>query len=230
MQQLILELLPPPLPSFENFVAGGNGEALALLEGWRGAPRTPGDSNLGLLLYGEPGSGRSHLLHASALPYFDAAAEPDLTALADDVPDDAELAIDHMDYLSPTGQGVLFKLFNRLRPGVGRLLVAADQPPLRLAMREDLRTRLGSGLICRLQALSDAEKMQALRQRAAGRAMPLADEALEYLFRHAARDMGTLAALVDAVDRFSLEHRRPVTLPLLRQLLAAPIKNESRPV
>jgi DnaA family protein len=223
MQQLLLELLPPPLPSFDNFVGGSNAEALALLRGWLATPREAGDSDLVFLLYGEAGSGRSHLLHASALPYFDAATDADLAALAgDDIPDDAELAVDHIDRLSPAGQVTLFNLFNRLRPGVGRLLVGADQPPQRLAVREDLRTRLGCGLIVRLHPLTDTAKLDALRQRAARRALPLSDEALDYLFRHAARDMGTLAALVDAIDRFSLQHRRPVTLPLLRQLLAAP--------
>jgi DnaA family protein len=38
-------------------------------------------------------------------------------------------------------------------------------------------------------------------------------------FEHTARDMQSLLRVLEALDRFSLETRRPITLPLLRQLL-----------
>ena len=101
----------------------------------------------------------------------------------------------------------------------GRLLAAAPQPPAHLALREDLRTRLGSGLICRLHPLSDAEKAAALATQARERALKLPSEAIDYLLRHAPRDMPTLSAFVVALDRYTLEHKRAVTLPLLRELL-----------
>ncbi len=41
-----------------------------------------------------------------------------------------------------------------------------------------------------------------------------------YLLTHYRRDMPSLMALLDALDRFSLEQKRAVTLPLLRTLLA----------
>ena len=37
MRQLILELLPEAPPRFDNFVAGGNAEALTGLAAWAGA-------------------------------------------------------------------------------------------------------------------------------------------------------------------------------------------------
>ena len=148
MRQLLLELRPPAPPSLDNFVAGGNGEAVAALTGWLAGLQ----QELVFCLYGEAGSGRSHLLRASGFASVDAAIDPALATLeADDM-----LAIDNVDQLSPEGQIALFNHFNRLKMHGGRLLVAAPQPPAHLALREDLRTRLGSGLIYRLQALSDA--------------------------------------------------------------------------
>jgi DnaA family protein len=41
----------------------------------------------------------------------------------------------------------------------------------------------------------------------------------DYLLNHTARDMQSLLRVLEALDRFSLETRRPITLPLLRQLL-----------
>ena len=102
------------------------------------------------------------------------------------------------------------------------MLTSASQPPLHLALREDLRTRLGSGLIYRLHCLTDGDKIAALTALATTRGLRLPPEALDYLLARAPRDMRSLAALLMALDRYSLEHKRPITLPLLREVLLTP--------
>ena len=99
--------------------------------------------------------------------------------------------------LNDAGQVALFNHFNRLKMSSGMLLTAAGQPPAHLELREDLRTRLGSGLICRLQALTDAEKAEALATQAKERALKLTPELIDYVMRHAMEEEETeiLAAL-----------------------------------
>lgn len=217
MRQLLLDLIPAAPPSLDNFVPGGNGETLAALAGWLAAAQ--GESSF--LLWGEPGSGKTHLLTASGLPYRDAHLDPDLSGLPEAL---ETLAVDHVEQLSAKGQVALFNAFNRIRARGGKLLTATRLPPARLELREDLRTRLGYGLIYRLSPLSDAEKAAALRRQAEERAFRLPREAVDYLLRHAPRDMRTLSALVVALDHYSLEHKRPITLPLLREMLASPLE------
>lgn len=213
MRQLILDLLPDSPPTLDNFVPGGNGEAVAALTGWLA----------GLLeatvfcLHGEAGCGKSHLLQASGFRYTDAASNPSLAGVKANEP----LAVDNVDALDGEGQIALFALFNQIKTNGSRLLTAAPQPPAHLALREDLRTRLGSGLIYRLQALSDDEKAAAVAGLAKERALKLSPEAIAYLLRHVSRDMRTLAMLVVALDQYTLEQKRPVTLPLLREMLQA---------
>jgi DnaA family protein len=217
MRQLLLDLLPETPPSLENFVPGANGETLAALSTWLVGDNDARRASV-FLLWGEAGSGKSHLLKASGLPCYDARLDPALTALE---ADGAEyLAVDHVEALNPAGQIVLFTRFNRIHAHQGRLLCAAATAPAHLALREDLRTRLGYGLIYRLQPLSDAEKSAALADQAQKRAMRFPHEARAYLLAHASRDMRTLSALVTALDRYSLEQKRPITLPLLREVLA----------
>jgi DnaA-homolog protein len=222
MQQLLLELLPPPAATFDNFIVGQNAATLNALRQWCADTR----GSTCFLLWGEAGSGRRHLLAASgaqALPDAAAAAETAIAA----APPGSIFCKNDVDLLTPEGQVALFNAFNRLKLAGGKLLVASTQPPAALAehgVREDLRTRLGSGLVYRLQALSDAEKRAALNERAEARGLKLPDEAIDYLFRHARRDMGTLSALIDALDRFTLQHQRPVTLPLLRTLLQSALE------
>lgn len=216
MRQLLLDLLPESPPSLDNFVPGGNLETLAAFTGWLAGERT----EFSFCLWGEAGSGCSHLLKASGFAYVDAAANPALAG----VPAAEELAVDHVEALEGEGQIALFNLFNRLKASGGRLLTAAPQPPAHLALREDLRTRLGWGLIYRLQPLSDAEKAAAVASQAKERALKLTPDAINYLLRHAPRDMRTLSAFVVALDRYTLEHKRAVTLPLLRELLQTPLE------
>jgi len=212
MRQLILELLPEAPPRFDNFVAGGNAEALTGLAAWL----APENRELSLLLWGEPGSGKSHLLRASEARYHDAATDPDLA----DVGETMDFhAVDSIEALSDAGQIALFNLFNRLRASGGRLLTAANRPPRQLELREDLRTRLGSGQIYQIQVLTDDEKIAALTAQASARGLRLPPDALDYLLARAPRDMRSLMGLLAALDRYSLEHKRAITLPLLRDVL-----------
>ena len=70
-----------------------------------------------------------------------------------------------------------------------------------------------------LHPLSDEEKAAALRGRAAGRGMALEEELIRYLLTRFERDMGTQIAVLDALDRYSLQQKRPITLPLLKEAL-----------
>jgi len=211
MRQLILDLLPESPPTLDNFVTGGNVQTLTLLTEWLAGTRL----DTSFCLWGEAGSGRSHLLQASGFAYVDAALDPALKNAAAA----QQLAVDHVEKLDEQGQIALFNHFNRLKMAAGMLLTAASQPPAHLALREDLRTRLGSGLICRLQPLSDAEKAEALAAQAKERALKLTPELIDYLMRHAPRDMRTLSAIIVTLDQYTLEQKRAVTLPLLRELL-----------
>lgn len=211
MRQLILDLLPESPPTLDNFVAGSNAETVVALTEWLAGAR----AETSFALYGEAGCGRSHLLLASGFAYVDGGRNPALAGVAAG----EQLAVDNVDALDPDGQVALFALFNQLKMAGGRLLTAAAQPPAHLALREDLRTRLGSGLIYRLQPLSDAEKAAAIATQARERALKLSPEMINYLLRHASRDMRTLSMLVVALDQYTLEQKRPVTLPLLRELL-----------
>ena len=86
--------------------------------------------------------------------------------------------------------------------------------------RRDLATRLATGLTYRVLGLTDEEKRAALAAHARSRGFALADEVSAYLLNHARRDMGSLMAALDSLDRYSLETGRAITVPLLKAALA----------
>jgi len=220
VEQLVLELAPAPSPTLANFVAGRNVGALAAL----GALGGSGAEERFVYLWGEPGSGRTHLLRATVEAAQKSGGEALYVSPADwsgaKFTADALIAADDVDRLDATAQVALFDAFNRLRAGSGRLVAAGSAAPRDLALRDDLRTRLGWGLAFQVHALSDAEKNEAMRARARSRGMELHDDMIGYLLARLPRDMGTLAAVVDALDRYSLARKRPLTLALAREALA----------
>ncbi len=208
MQQLLLELAPPPLPTLENFSPGRNVAALeALREALGGGERF-------VFLWGPSGSGKTHLLRA----FTEAAAAAKLEAAA----------VDDVARLGEAEQVALFDLCNRLRVSGGALAASAGAPPAQLALRPDLRSRLASGIVLQLHPLSDADKAEALAAHASRRGIALERELIAYLLSHFERDMGTQIALLDALDRYSLQRKRPITLPLLKEALRSLAEAEVR--
>ena len=118
----------------------------------------------------------------------------------------------------------MFNAFNSQRAAGGCVLAAGDVSPANLPLRDDLRTRLASGVVIELAPLADVDKLVALRGHARERGMAISDEVLGYLLRTQGRDMGTQTAVLDALDRYSLETKRPLTLPLARTVIAALFK------
>ena len=225
MRQLLLNLEAPKPPTLETFVTGRNAEVLALLTSHAAGPVTDLDRRF-LYLWGGPGAGKSHLLQALAsrpdARYLDArlvAASSAIDAAFALSPGIALYLIDNCEQLSPMAQIAAFALFNQVREAGATLITAGSLPPALLALREDLRTRLGWGLVYQVHELSDAEKIEALTRAAELRGLMLSPGVLPYLITHFQRDMRSLAAMLDALDRYSLETQRPITLPLLRSLL-----------
>jgi DnaA family protein len=221
MRQLILNLSATALPSLRSFVTGRNEEVIALLSGYD-RDETELDKRF-VYLWGESSAGKSHLLQAmSSLKnslYLSAETINADNATLDATSNITLYLLDDCDRLDPDAQIAVFALFNRLRDGGRALIATGSIPPLQLTLREDLRTRLGWGLIYQLHELTDAEKIDALTDAAMERGLTLSPGVIPYLITHFARDMQSLMAMLDALDRYSLETRRPITLPLLRSLL-----------
>jgi DnaA family protein len=217
MRQIPLALLAPPAPSFENFLPGANAEALAYLSGLM-----PADPPV--LLWGPTGSGKTHLLRALAerwqaagqrVAWYDAD-----TPLPWELPaHESLLLLDDCQRFDEGQQHAAFALFVE-SAGQGYTVVAtADAPAVDLAVREDLRTRLGWGPSFALEPLREAEMRAVLRREADRRGLLLGDEVLDYLLTRFERNLKGLMSLLERLDEFALASKRPLTVPLLKAML-----------
>jgi len=223
LKQLAFDFSISTDPTLDNFVVGCNAELVERL-----LSLTRGDrSERFVYLWGAPGSGRTHLLRAAIAAFRREGVAAEYRACAgaaDIVPALAEpgaVAIDDVDRLPEDGAVALFNLYNALRESGGVLIASGSVAPAQLKLRADVASRLAWGLVYEVRALTDHEKTRALADRAQERGFTLQPDVSQYLLTHARRDMPALLATLDALDRYSLEAKRPVTVPLLRELLAA---------
>jgi hypothetical protein len=128
-------------------------------------------------------------------------------------PDTTLYLVDDSTSLSPQRQIDAFALFNQVREHGAYMVSTGPVPPAVLPVREDLRTRMGWGLVYQVHGLSDDQKIAALTQAAEARGLTLSASVLPYLLSHFKRDMRSLSTMLDALDQYSLETQRPVTLP-----------------
>jgi DnaA family protein len=213
---LLLDLKPEQPPTLDNFVAGANAELISRLRGL-----TDRGSFDAVYLWGASGCGKSHLLAAT----ITAARRPSLLLAAPDAGAEIAivpgmlLAVDDVHGLGDAAQVALFRTFNAARLAGLAILLAGREPPARLKLREDLRTRIGQTLVYEVKPLSDDEKSAALKRHALMRGMKVDEGLVRYLLSRGRRDLNSLMAVLDSLDRATLEQKRPATLPLLKEVM-----------
>jgi DnaA family protein len=241
-RQFALDLSHSPKASLENYLPGKDlalvSALQALCKSWQEAPQPQSNNPLNhrwIYWWGPEGSGRSHLLQAMTnaaqnvgLEYFSLHPKEPITwvRLEEKISELAQsdapslITVDDVESLDERLVAALFRILNGVQASKNiHILMAGKSAPANLALREDLRTRLGWGLVFQTQLLGDDEKIQALEQAAKARGLVLSPDVLPWLLNRFYRDMPNLMALMDALDAYSLETKRAVTLPLVRELL-----------
>lgn len=241
-RQIALDLGHTPEVTLENFIVTGNENLISVLKDIQGAWQKSHSDRLHLRpdqrmvhFWGASGSGRSHLLVAMQTKALELGihtfllnheSTPDEWRLAGDtLLDNSQqvglLCIDDSDHLNEFAQGALFRLHNAIRESEHQCLLTSSLNPISsLQLRDDLKTRLAWGLVFQMHALSDEEKLQALQWAANARGLNLSPEVPQWLLRHFHRDMPSLMSLLEALDTYSLETKRAITLPLVKEMLA----------
>ena len=223
--QLPLSFQAPENATLDNFVTGDNKQLLYSL--------ADEQENL-VFLWGEAGSGKSHLLQAICTScsnqgknslYLPLQATEDWTPeLFDGLEAMDMVCLDNIDNIigQRNWEEAFFHFFNRLREAGGRLIVAARSNAHNLGIDlPDLRTRLGWGVTYQVRPLCDDDKMTALRVRANERGFDMSNEVARYLMKYASRDMRELIELLNRLDYASLAEQRKLTIPFIKRFLVS---------
>lgn len=228
LRQIPLRLAAPVEASFEDFVPGPNAACVATV---RAAASHANE--VWPLLWGESGSGKSHLLMAAATvataagrraAYLTAAV---LSAHSPEVLDSLNpmdlVCLDDIEQLlgDPDWELALFALFNRLREQGGVLIISSGRQPQSWAVDlPDLRSRLLWGTTLALKPLNDDDKSELLQRRARSKGSQIEAAVIRYLMAREPRSISYLMGALDYLIDAGFSEKRRITIPLARTYLA----------
>ncbi len=214
--------------SFELYEAGANQQALQHLQNI-----VSGDRRKNVYLWGQAGTGKSHLLQALCT----AAAEADLNIayipltesdmlspqMLQGLEQLALVCLDDIDHIAGDSdwEQAIFHLYNQLRDAQTPLLITAQHSPKGSPLQlPDLKSRLAWDHVYHLQSLDEKASLHALQKRARSRGFDLPDEVADYLLKRVPRDMHNLFQLLDRLDKASLVAKKKLSIPFVKELLA----------
>jgi len=224
--QLVLGVHLQDEARFSNFVVtAANSQLLENLQG-------EDSSRQFIYIWGNPGSGRTHLLQAlchqqaelgNAVLYLPLGEREHFgVELLQGANTLSMVCLDDVDELAGDAdwEAALFNLYNEVLESDTRLLIAASVPPKKLAITlPDLQSRLQSCLVYQMQQPADDAKEEILRLRAANRGMNIEKGVAEFIVQRAERSLTGLMAILDQLDRVTLEKGRRVTIPLVKEIM-----------
>ncbi len=221
MKQIALDIALARVPTLASFFPGPNDAALAHLRLWCGSPtRSP----VPTYFWGESASGKTHLLRAVGEALREQGARVGwLDASLREPPayDEgwAAVLMDDVHLYTAEQQHAAFNWFVNAQTHQRGVIAAGAVAPAGLALREDLRTRLGWGHVFQLQVLSEPQRRAVLRQAADARGVFLGDDVMDYMLSRFSRDLGSLMQLLEHLDQYALQTQRAITIPLIRSML-----------
>ncbi|CAA9377511.1 MAG: Chromosomal replication initiator protein DnaA [uncultured Nocardioidaceae bacterium] len=226
---------------FDSFVNGSSNRfahaaAVAVAE-------APGKSYNPLLIYGDSGLGKTHLLHAighyvrnlysgARVRYVSSEEFTNdfINAIRDDhaagfqrrYRDVDVLLIDDIQFLEGKiqTQEEFFHTFNTLHNANKQIVITSDRPPKRLAALEDrLRNRFNWGLITDVQPPDLETRIAILRKKAALERLTAPAEVLEFIASKIQTNIRELEGALIRVTAFASLNRQPVDLTLAEIVL-----------
>ena len=226
---------------FETFVIGSSNRfahaaAVAVAE-------APGKAYNPLLIYGDSGLGKTHLLHAighyvrslftgSRVRYVSSEEFTNdfINAIRDDraagfqrrYRDVDVLLIDDIQFLEGKiqTQEEFFHTFNTLHNANKQIVITSDRPPKRLEALEDrLRNRFEWGLITDVQPPDLETRIAILRKKAATERLTAPPDVLEFIASKIQTNIRELEGALIRVTAFASLNRQPVDLTLAEIVL-----------
>ncbi len=227
MKQIALDIGLATGPTLAYYFAGPNADVLSHLQLWLGGQGTAATlwrSPVPSYVWGQSGSGKTHLLKGVREALREQGASVgwlDGTML--EPPEYSEswsaILLDDVHLYTAVQQHAAFNWFVNAQSAQRWVLGAGEVPPADLKLRDDLKSRLGWGHVFALKVLSEPERRAVLRQAADDRGVFLGDEVMDFMLTRFSRDLGSLMELLELLDGYALQTKRAITIPLVKQMM-----------
>jgi DnaA regulatory inactivator Hda len=221
-EQLPFDLAPRLAHEREDFwVSESNSAAVGWIDKWA----TSGWPAPALIIFGPPASGKTHLLQvwkkeAKAKELTTAQLTPDTISRA--LGEAKTVIIDNVSTVAGirVAEEALLHLYNMLRERGGSLLMTAATSPAEWPLvLPDLKSRLMAAPAVEVGSPDDALMAVVLTKLFSDRQIFVPQEVIQFMLTRIERSFLAMRQVVDRIDRQALSEKRPVTIPLVRDLL-----------
>ena len=186
-----------------------------------------GKATANIFVYGDKGFGKSHLLQGVIIEGLKQDQKSVYLDLNDDVsPDIFELisdfqiiALDNVDQCNQDNEKYIFDLINKLHSTNQMIVFSSRVKPEGLSVFIDLKTRLSLANTYSLNRLDDDEIQHVIKRKLINKSLKVDQRVIDYLIKNQTRDLKKIVEIIDKLDTFSLEKKRGITVPLVRQML-----------
>ena len=198
------------------FTAPENERAVAMIDSFP-------NGFYGAVIFGEKGCGKTHLAHLFADTVFRKTGKtPEIVSFKDrNAQTEKETPFIVLeDVCPPVDERALFHLLNRIKTESGFVLMTSETAPAGWELElPDLITRLKALPCVQIEPPGDGLMQAVLIKQFADRQLSVAPEVIAYLLKNMERSFAALSRVVQRADELSLEKKRAVTVPLIRQVL-----------
>lgn len=214
--QLAFDMSFDPVYRWENFyISSSNEKAVTQIRQW---PRWQSPI---LLVQGPAHCGKTHLAHLwqqeSRAKFLDL-EQTSLDALAQLIHDKPYVILEDIEHIRDEVK--LFHLFNLVHEHHGSLLVTARTPPHQWSFKlPDLMSRCRALPVVGIQQPDDDLLHALLIKRFSDVQLRVAPRVLDYLIHHMERSYKAVELISQEINRQSLERKRGVTVPFVRNVL-----------
>ena len=229
-----------PRYTFDTFVVGSSNRLAYAAS--VGVAEEPGRHLNPLYIYGEPGLGKTHLVHAigneasdSGLNVACASGEQFtnefVSALRQKTTEDFRrkfrspdiLIIEDVQFIvgKQQTQISLFHTFDELYNSNRQVVVTGDRPPASMAsLQQGLSSRLGCGLVTKVQVPDVDTLLSILRLKAKRHKVAIDDAVLHYIAQSCRGNVRELEGFLTRLIAYAKVTQRDVSLELAREVLA----------
>ncbi|WP_286235512.1 DnaA regulatory inactivator Hda [Thalassotalea sediminis] len=230
--QLSLSVHLPDDETFESYRSVINEPVSKLLSSFIAQEQLIDSGIHSAYLFGLHGVGKSHLLHACCA--FAQGINLSSVCLSFSEKDQLSpemlqglenidvICLDDIQFVSQdkSWQQAIFDLYNRVIEQDKRIIISGDQGVNELGLTlPDLASRLSWGHVMQIKPLSDDEKLEALQCRAQQRGLYISDEVGRFLLARINREMTSLLAALETLDKASIREQRRITIPFIKEVL-----------
>ena len=180
-----------------------------------------------VFIYGASGQGKTHILQGAVLK----ALEMDKNAIYIDCNESFPehildfidqvhfISFDNVHLISSKNQEIFFDLYNQARQSQILILVSADSLPSDLEVMKDIKTRLSLTAVFKLEELNDELTVMVIDSQMIERNLKIDPKVYKYLFKNVSRDLKKLLSTLDDLDQASLQSKKPISIPFVREFL-----------